>query len=210
MSQEPGTPYGDPSRPDRPHGDDPRVDLGKSGQQQPPPPPGQGWAPPPPGWQQQGPQQGPPQGWQQQGPPQGWQQPQGGYPPPQQWQGHAGPPGHGGSRLTPADERTWGGAAHWSALIASLVVLAFLGPLLVLLVKGNDSPFVRRQAVESLNFQLTILVAALVSFALVFVVVGFLLLPLVGLAWLVFTIIGAVKASSGEDYRYPFSLRMVR
>ena len=36
------------------------------------------------------------------------------------------------------------------------------------------------------------------------------MLPLVGLAWLVFTVIGAVRASSGEDYRYPFSLRMVR
>ena len=39
--------------------------------------------------------------------------------------------------------------------------------------------------------------------------VGFVLLPLVGLAWLVFTIIGAVKASSGQDYRYPFALRLV-
>ncbi len=194
----------------------------------PPPPPGSGWGPPPPGWQQPGqPAQQPGQqpgwqqpgqqpGWQQPGQQPGWQQPgqpapqYGGHPPPQQWQGQGAPPGHGGSRLTPADERTWAGAAHWSALIASLVVLAFLGPLVVLLVKGNDSPFVRRQAVESLNFQLTILVAALISFALVFVVVGFLMLPLVGLAWLVFTVIGAVRASSGEDYRYPFSLRMVR
>jgi uncharacterized Tic20 family protein len=112
--------------------------------------------------------------------------------------------------MTPADERMWGGAAHWSAIVAMVVALAFLGPLVVLLLKGNDSPWVRRQAVESLNFQLTILIAGIVSGVLVLVGIGLLLLPLVGLAWLVFTILGSVKASSGEDYRYPLSVRMVR
>ena len=112
--------------------------------------------------------------------------------------------------MTPADERLWGGAAHWSAIVAMVVALAFLGPLLVLLLKGNDSPFVRRQAAESLNFQLTILIAGIVSGVLIVVGIGLLLLPLVGLAWLVFTILGAVKASGGEYYRYPLSLRMVR
>ena len=120
---------------------------------------------------------------------------------------HGQPPSqpHG---LTP-DERTWGGAAHWSALVAAFVALAFLGPLLVMLVKGNESTWVRRQAVESLNFQLSVLVYAIVAFVLVFVLVGFLLLPLVGLFWLIFTIIGSVKASNGDDYRYPLTLRMV-
>jgi len=118
------------------------------------------------------------------------------------------PPGYG-ARLNPSEERTWAGAAHWSALVASLVGLAFLGPLLVLLIKGNESPIVRRQAVESLNFQLTTLIAFIVSVVLVFVLIGILLLFVVGALWLVFTIIGAVKASSGVDYRYPFNLRMV-
>ena len=193
--------------------DDPRIDLSKQrpgAPQQPsaypPPPAGGGWSaapPPPPGGY---PQQGayPPGGH----PSQGGYPPQGGYQPPQ-WQGYPGQITPGGSRLTPSEERTWAGAAHWSALLAMVVAMAFLGPLLVLLIKGNDSPLVRRQAVESLNFQLTILIAGIVSFALVFVVVGVLLLPLVGIAWLVFTIIGAVKASSGEDYRYPFAIRMV-
>ena len=103
----------------------------------------------------------------------------------------------------------WAGAAHWGAIVAMVVAMAFLGPLLVLLVKGNDSPYVRRQAVESLNFQLTILIAGLVSGLLLLVGIGLILLPLVGLAWLVFTIIGAIKASAGEDYRYPLNLRMV-
>ena len=116
-------------------------------------------------------------------------------------------PGVGG--LTP-DERTWGGAAHWSALVAGLFGgLAFLGPLIVMLVKGNDSPWIRRQSVESLNFQISILIYAIVSAILIIVLIGLVLLPAVGVLWLVFTIIGSVKASNGEDYRYPLTIRMV-
>ena len=111
--------------------------------------------------------------------------------------------------LTP-DERTWGGAAHWSALVAGLFGgLSFLGPLIVLLVKGNDSPWVRRQSVESLNFQISIMIYAIVSAILIIVLIGLFLLAIVGIFWLIFTIIGSVKASAGEDYRYPLSIRMV-
>ena len=109
-----------------------------------------------------------------------------------------------------SDERTWGGAAHWGALIAGLFGgLAFLGPLIVLLVKGNESPWVRRQSVESLNFQISIMIYAIVSAILIIVLIGLVLLPAVGILWLVFTIIGSVKASNGEDYRYPLTIRMV-
>ena len=128
------------------------------------------------------------------------------------------PPVYGGQPayqppMTPggltSDELTWGGAAHWSALVASVVAMAFLGPLIVMLTKGSTSPYVRRQAVESLNFQLSMLIYGIVSFVLIFVLVGFILLPIVGLAWLVFTIIGSVRAARGEEYRYPLTIRMV-
>ncbi|HEX5860606.1 MAG TPA: DUF4870 domain-containing protein [Nocardioides sp.] len=114
----------------------------------------------------------------------------------------------GPGMLTP-DERTWGGAAHWSALVGAFVALSFLGPLLVLLVKGNDSPWIRKQAVESLNFQISILIYAIVSAILIIVLIGFLLLAAVGLMWLIFTILGSVKVAGGEDYRYPLTIRMV-
>ena len=122
-------------------------------------------------------------------------------------QPYAQHPGAGG--LTP-DERTWGGAAHWGALVGMLVGgLAFLGPLLVLLIKGNDSPWIRRQAVESLNFQISILIYGIISAVLLLVLVGLVLLPAVALFWLIFTIIGSVKSANGEDYRYPLTIRMV-
>jgi uncharacterized protein len=142
------------------------------------------------------------------------QQPPGqayGQPPAQNPQGQHPPyaPQPGSGALT-SEERTWGGAAHWGALIAGLIGgLSFLGPLIVMLVKGNDSPWIRRQSVESLNFQISILIYAIVSAVLILVLVGLILLPIVGIFWLVFTIIGSVKASAGEDYRYPLTIRMV-
>ena len=68
----------------------------------------------------------------------------------------------------------------------------------------------RRQAVESLNFQLSILIYGIVSIVLCFVLIGFLLLPIVGLVWLVFTIVGSVRSARGEEYRYPLTIRLVR
>ncbi len=134
-----------------------------------------------------------------------------------------GAPAYGGPQqpvpMSPDQERMWGGAAHWSALVASVVALAFLGPLVVMLAKGNDSPWVRRQAVESLNFQLSMLiygvVGSIVGVILALVTFGIALIVLIplgialGIAWLVFTILAAIKASNGEDYRYPLTMRMV-
>jgi uncharacterized protein len=137
-------------------------------------------------------------------------QPAYGQPPEQQHpQGQppsAQQPGAGG--LT-ADERTWGASPHWSALVASLIGLSFLGPLVVMLTKGNESPWIRRQSVESLNFQLSVLIYGIVSAILIIVLVGILMLVAVGIFWLVFTIIASVKAGNGEDYRYPLTIRMV-
>lgn len=137
--------------------------------------------------------------------------------PPQQPYGQQPSGWQPGGQLSAMD-RTWGGAAHWSALVAAFLALAFLGPLLVLLVR-SDSPWVRRQAVESLNFQLSMVIYGIVggvlAVVLVVLTVGIGLLAVVPLAlaaatfWLVFTIIGAAKASNGEDYRYPLTIRMV-
>ena len=120
--------------------------------------------------------------------------------------------------LTP-DERTWGGAAHWSALVAAFVAMAFLGPLLVFLIKGNDSAYIRQQSAESLNFQLSMIIYGVVGtivgviISIVTLGLGLLLfIPLIlvyGLWWLIFTIIGSVKAANGELYQYPLTIRMV-
>lgn len=146
-------------------------------------------------------------------PPQYGQQPQYGAPQYGQQPTYGQPgPAQAGGPLAPQDERFWGSAAHWGALVAGFVTsgfLAWLVPLIVMMVKGNESAFVRRQAVESLNFQISMIIYAAVSGVLLFVLVGFILLPIVAIWWLVATILGAVKANNGEDNRFKLIFRFV-
>jgi uncharacterized Tic20 family protein len=87
--------------------------------------------------------------------------------------------------------------------------MGFLCPLIIMLVKGKESAYVRRQAVESLNFQISLLVYIVVSALLIFVLIGFVLLAAVGVFGLVMIIIATIAVSDGKDYRYPMTIRLV-
>ena len=97
------------------------------------------------------------------------------------------------------------------AMLAHLlgILTGFLGPLILYLVKKDESPYVRDQAAQALNFQILTFFAYTVSFVLVFVGIGLLLLPLVWVGSLIFHIIAAMAANRGENYRYPFNLKLV-
>jgi uncharacterized protein len=88
--------------------------------------------------------------------------------------------------------------------------LGFLCPLIVLLVKGNESAYVRHHAVESLNFQITAAILTVIFAILIFVVIGIFLLIALGIVYVVFVIMATVAASRGQLYRYPVSLRLVK
>ncbi len=117
------------------------------------------------------------------------------------------------------EERTWAMAAHIGSLVAAYLALGFLAPLIVMLAKGDSSPFVRRHAVESLNFQISLLiysvVAGIVAFVLVVLTFGIGLAVVVPvaivlvIAALVLIIMATVKAGNGEDYRYPLTIRFI-
>lgn len=112
--------------------------------------------------------------------------------------------------MTVEEERNWAFAAHLGSFVAAYVALGFLCPLIVLLAKGKDSAYVRYHAVESLNFQLTTLLAAAVAGLLVIVVIGLVLLPFIGIAYVVLVILASVAARRGEWYRYPVNIRFVK
>jgi len=88
-------------------------------------------------------------------------------------------------------------------------VFSFVPALIVWLLKKNDSEYLAFQAKEALNFQITILIAQLVAGVLVWILIGFLLLPIIWLLNIVLCIIAAISTSKGETYRYPFTLRLI-
>jgi len=114
--------------------------------------------------------------------------------------------------------RTWNMLCHLSALAGFIIPFGnILGPLLVWQIKKNEIPSVNIHGKAALNFQITVFIAAfaaaIVAIILSFFCVGFLLIPLViliGLAGLVFAIIAGIKANNGEDYKYPYSLELVK
>lgn len=115
------------------------------------------------------------------------------------------------------NERTWGMLAHLAALgglvvplIGHLLGLNLVGPLVIWHSKRADSAFVAAHAREALNFNITVTLAALVCALLTLLLVGFLLGWALFIAWLVMTLIAAIKASEGVSYRYPISLRLVK
>jgi uncharacterized Tic20 family protein len=137
-----------------------------------------------------------------------------GYPPPSprsraRHYGLAGaqPPVPGGMNL-PA-ERNWAIGAHLSGFLAAYLALGFLGPLVVLLTGGSRSAYVRRHAVEAINFNLSVLLWLAISAILVIVLIGIPMLLAVGGLYVVASIRGAVAASNGEEYRYPFTIRFI-
>lgn len=112
--------------------------------------------------------------------------------------------------LSPQEERTWGMLCHLSALSAFVTGIgAILGPLIVWLIKKDQSAFVDAQGKESVNFQLSCLIYAIVSSILCFVLIGILLLIALGVFWLVEVIIASVAANNGNYHRYPLCIRFI-
>ncbi len=154
------------------------------------PPPG---PPPPPGYQQ------PPPGYQQ--PPPGYQQPSPGY-------GQAPPPSGyrpGAPPMRPDEEKLWAIGAHLGPL-----VLGLIAPLVVWLVFKDRSAFLDRTGKEALNMQISYFIYFCVAAFSILLLIGLVLLPVVGIAWLVLMVVATVKVASFEDYRYPGIIRFIK
>ncbi|MEF9977964.1 MAG: DUF4870 domain-containing protein [Thermomonas sp.] len=130
------------------------------------------------------------------------------------------PPGSGGIAQ---EERQMAMFAHLSALLGGIITAGwagsigcFIGPLIIWLLKKDTMPFVNDQGREALNFNITVAIAFLALFLLTIITLGIgalITVPLmiiIGLAWLVLTIIAAIKANEGVAYRYPFAIRLIK
>ena len=133
------------------------------------------------------------------------------------------PPPAASTVVPSAEERQWAMFAHLSALLGAILTGAFgggwgcfIGPLVIWLVKKDTMPFVADQGKEALNFNITVAIAmvALVLLSVMTLGIGLIIaVPLwvvIGIGWLVLTIIAAIKANEGVPYRYPFALRLIK
>ena len=138
--------------------------------------------------------------------------------------------------LPDADDRQWAAGVHIAALVLALLtswMSGLAGALVagvVYLAKRDNAPFVAAHAREALNFNLSMFLYACGFAVLGFVLLGTTLLTLglgalvtvplglvlvvavaaLAVAWLVCSIVAAVKAWNGEPYRYPLSIRLIQ
>lgn len=104
-----------------------------------------------------------------------------------------------------SEDRGWAAAAH----LLPFIGLSFVGPLIIWLVRRDESPFVEAHAREALNFQISLIIYGIVSLILIIVLIGILLLIALALFALIFMIIAGIKAATGEQYRYPLTIRFI-
>jgi uncharacterized protein len=104
------------------------------------------------------------------------------------------------------NDKLWSVLSHLSMLLG----VGFLLPLVVYLVMKKESEFVSVNAREALNFHISVLIYALCCIPLCFILVGFVLLPVLILTSVILGIIGAVKASEGGCYHYPLTIRLIK
>ena len=103
-----------------------------------------------------------------------------------------------------SDERSMAMLCHLLPIFTG-----FIGPLVIYLMKKDTSGYVRRNAAESLNFSISLIIYAIVSILLIIVIIGFFMLLSLGVFGLVCHIIATVKANEGKPWRYPLCIRMV-
>jgi uncharacterized Tic20 family protein len=98
------------------------------------------------------------------------------------------------------------------AAILYVVSLFFpiIGPLVIWLLKKDESSFINYHGKEYFNFFISYTVYSVISGILIFLIVGIFLLWILGIMALVFTIIAAVKAYEGNEYRFPLVFRVIK
>ena len=117
-----------------------------------------------------------------------------------------------GAPLPPEQERNWALASHIGTLVAAWIALGVLCPLVIWLMYRDRSDYIRRHAVESLNFQISLLIYLAVSTVVGLLTFGLaliILLPAIGIFAIVVIVMATIAAAGGSDYRYPLCIRFV-
>lgn len=114
-------------------------------------------------------------------------------------------------RVIPETERNWAMFCHLSSF-ASLIIPfgGIIGPLICWTSKRNESSWVDQNGKASLNFQLSIALYTLICIPLMFIIIGFVIFGALLILELVCVIVASVKASKGEEYKYPLMIPFIQ
>jgi uncharacterized Tic20 family protein len=108
------------------------------------------------------------------------------------------------------DERTYTTFIHLSLIAHSILpVIAFAVPLVMWLVKKDESAYINDHGREAVNFQISLGIYNIIFSVLIFLLVGIPLLIALQIFSIVVMILAAIAANRGELYRYPMTIRFL-
>jgi len=102
--------------------------------------------------------------------------------------------------------------AKTMAMLCHLLAIftGFIGPLIIWLIKKEESPFVNQQGKEALNFELTLMIGVVAGVATICIAIGGIILMAVSVVNIVFGILSTIKVNGGQPYRYPVCIRFIK
>ena len=103
------------------------------------------------------------------------------------------------------DEKQMAMLAHILGLFTHIIA-----PLIIYLIKKEESEFISENAKEALNFQITVIICWFITVMATMVFIGILFIPVVIILNIIFCIQGAVAANNGAQYKYPINFRFVK
>ncbi|HVN58540.1 MAG TPA: DUF4870 domain-containing protein [Bacteroidales bacterium] len=114
-------------------------------------------------------------------------------------------------RVLSETERNWAMFCHLAAFAGFFVPFGgIIGPLVIWLSKKDESTWINENGKASLNFQLSMLLYMILVLPLCFIIIGFPLLAVLWLLKIIFIIIASVRASKGEEFRYPLAIPFIQ
>ena len=115
-------------------------------------------------------------------------------------------------QLDDKQARMWAMLCHLAALGGFIIPFGgnIIGPLVVWLIKKNESPLVDENGKEALNFQISMTIYLAGAFLLSLIGIGLLLLIPLGIANLILVVMACVKVNNGEAYKYPITIRLIK
>lgn len=106
-------------------------------------------------------------------------------------------------------DRVWAMLCHLGTFVTWIPFANFVVPLIIWMIKKDQSPLVNDQGKEALNFQITVAIGYAICIPLLFVLIGLPLIIVLGIFHVVFSIVAAIKSYDGKAYRYPCTLRLI-
>ena len=108
-------------------------------------------------------------------------------------------------------EKTLAMFCHLGSFAGFLIPFGhIIAPLVIWLVKKNESELVDKEGKKSLNFQISLTLYSIVAGVLCLIFIGFLLLAALAIFDIIMVIVNAVKVNKGEETQYPLTLTLVK